>query len=96
MAANQIFEVETNIGEPIHFAGGRLIPFSRSLIIRSPWRPAMLVWNRPAAVLFKNNDGQEKVIPVVDVTRRWQIVLFGGALISTLLIGMGMRKRIRS
>ena len=96
MPANQIFEVETNIGEPIHYTGGRLIPFSRSLIFRSPGRRAILIWNRPAAVLVKKDNGQQQVIPIIDVTRRWQVILFGGALISTLLIGMGMRNRIRS
>ena len=96
MASNQIFEVETNIGEPIHFAGGRLIPFSRSLIFRNPWRRVVLIWNRPAAVLVKKDDGQERVIPIIDVTRRWQVALFGGALISVLLIGLGMRKGLRS
>ncbi len=96
MATNQIFEVETNIGEPIFFDGGRLIPFSRSLIFRSPWRHAILIWNRPAAVLVKKDDGQDKVIPIVDVTRRWQVAMFGGVLLSALLIGLGLRKRIRS
>jgi hypothetical protein len=93
MAANQIFEVETNIGEPIFYEGGRLIPFSRSLVFRSPWRHAILIWNRPAAVLVKKNDGQEQVIPIVDVTRRWQIALFGAALLGGLLISLGKRNR---
>jgi hypothetical protein len=95
MAANQLFEVETNIGEPIYFEGGRLIPFSRSLIFRSPWKRAMLIWNRPAAVLVKKDDGQEQVIPIKDVTRRWQAALLGGALLGGLLISLSMRKQIR-
>lgn len=73
-----------------------LYHFSRSLIFRHPWRPAILIVNRPAAVLVKKDDGQEQVIPIVDVTRRWQVALFGGALLSVLLIGLGMRKQIRS
>jgi hypothetical protein len=96
MAANRMIEVEMNIGEPIFFEGGRLIPFARSLIFRSPWRSAMLIWNRPAAVLVKKDDGQEKVIPIIDLTRRLQIALFGGALLGALLIGLRMQKRIRS
>ncbi len=95
MVANQIFEVETNIGEPIFYEGGRLIPFSRSLVFRSPWWPAILIWNRPAAVLVKKNDGQEQVIPIIDVTRRWQVAILGGALLGGLLISLGMRNRIR-
>jgi hypothetical protein len=95
MATNQIFEVETNIGEPVHYAGGRLIPFSRSLIFRNPWRRGILIWNRPAAVLVEKDDGQEKVIPIIDVTRRWQVALLGGALVSGLLISLGLRKRDR-
>lgn len=95
MASGQLFEFETSLGEPVPYDGGRLIPFSRSLIIRSPWLPGILIWNRPAAVLVKKDDGQEQVIPVIDVTRRWQVALFAGALISVLLFSLGMRKQVR-
>ncbi len=93
MAAGKLFEFETSLGEPVRYDGGRLIPFSRSLVIRSPGVPGILIWNRPSAVLVKMDDGQEQVIPIVDVTRRWQIALFAGALIGALLFGLGMRKR---
>jgi hypothetical protein len=94
MTASQMYDVEINIGEPILYKGGRLIPFSRSRVFRSPWQHAVLIWNRPAAVLVKKDDGEEQVLPIPDITRRWQVGLLGGALVGALIIGLGMRKRL--
>jgi hypothetical protein len=96
MAHSQIFEYETSLGEPVAYAGGRLTLFSRNLVLRSPRGRGVLVWNRPAAVLVKKDDGSEQVIPIVDVTRRWQVALFAGALAGVILFGLGMRKRLMS
>jgi hypothetical protein len=94
MTASQMYDVEINIGEPILYDGGRLIPFSRSRVFRCRWPRAVLIWNRPAAVLVKKGDGEEQVIPIVDVTRRWQVGLLGGSLVAALFIWLGMRKRL--
>jgi hypothetical protein len=44
-------------------------------------------------MLIKKDDGQEQLIPIVDVTRRWQLVLMGGALAGSLLIWFGKHRR---
>ncbi len=96
MTPSQMYAVEINIGEPIFYKGGRLIPFSRSWVFRSPWKRAVFIWNRPAAVLIKKDGGEEQVIPIVDVTRRWQVGLLGGAFVAALIFVVGMRKRLLS
>ena len=93
MTASPMYDVEINIGEPILYHGGQLIPFSHSRVFRSQWSRAVLIWNRPAAVLVKKDGGEEQVIPIIDVTRRWQAGLIGGAFIAVLFLWLGMRKR---
>jgi hypothetical protein len=41
------------------------------------------VWNRPVAVLV-DRDGQERRVPIVDVTRVAQLVLYGFSLVFVL------------
>jgi hypothetical protein len=94
MTASQMYDDEINIGEPILYDGGQLTPFSRSRVFHSRWPPAVLIWNRPAAVLVKKDDGEEQVIPIVDITRRWQVGLLGGALVAALFIWLEMRKQL--
>ncbi len=60
---------ETRMGEPYDTPGGRITPFSKALVIQLPGVQGGLVWNRPVSVLVTRKDGQEQVIPVVDVTR---------------------------
>jgi hypothetical protein len=93
MTASQMYAIEVNIGEPILYNGGRLIPFSRSRVFRCPWRHAVFIWNRPAAVLVKKDGGEEQVLPIPDITRRWQVGLLGGALVGVLIIWLRLRKR---
>ncbi len=82
---SRVFTIETRAGQPIHAGGRTLILFARSLRIRFPRLSGGLVWNGPASVLVQSTDGQEEILPVHDVTRRFQLCLIVLSL-STLLI----------
>ena len=71
---------QTLSGEPVTVGGVTVTPQSRALIVQWPYRIGGLVWNRPLAVWVQRG-GQTRRIPVVDVTRRAQIALFGLALV---------------
>ncbi len=78
-------QIETRAGEPIVIGKNRIIPFYQSVGVRMPQINGGLTWNRPVSVLAINSDGEETVIPVVDVTRRIQIAIFGSGLMIVLL-----------
>ncbi len=94
--ANPLIRYETRAGQPIQAAGRRITPFSKALIIRFPGFPGGLIWNRPVSVAVTGEDGQEQVIPVVDVTRMAIWGLFSGWLmvmaILWLLSKLGQEK----
>ena len=54
---------------------------SRSWRARLPF--GGLVWNRPAAVIVRQ-DGVERRLPIVDVTRRRQVALLAAGLLCLL------------
>ena len=65
--------------------GVSLQPISRVLAIRvGKWNG--LVWNRPVAVLVTGVDGQQQTLPVLDRTRRLQVLILTTGLAASLLI----------
>ena len=87
-----LIEYETHAGQPIQAGLVKITPFSKALVIRLPGLQGGLVWNRPASLLVQTADGQEQVLPVVDVTRRAQWLLLGAGLLGAALIWMLYRK----
>lgn len=83
---NNILNIETQAGKPIVSGNLKIIPFSQALTIRFPFFNGSLIWNRPVSILVVTADGQEQLIPIQDMTRITQIVLFSVAAIGTLLI----------
>ncbi len=71
---------ETRMGEPFLAFGRQIRPFSKALIVRLPGKRGGLIWNRPASLLVTEQDGQERVIPIIDVTRTVIWNLLGAAL----------------
>ncbi len=84
-------EYETQAGEPFHAGDMRIIPLARTLRIRIPGLPGGLVWNRPAALAVQTAGGEERVLPVQDVTRQAQLALLGAGLIGSILVWSIMR-----
>jgi hypothetical protein len=71
----------TQAGKPITVQGVTVTPLAQSLTIR--WSQGGFVWNRPVALLVTQNGRRER-IPITDVTRLAQIVLW----VSVGLLGL--------
>lgn len=69
----EFFRWTTQAGTPITVNGTTITPLAQSLTLR--WPRGGLVWNRPVALLI-NRKGQQEQLPIVDVTRIAQVVLF--------------------
>jgi hypothetical protein len=78
-------QIENRAGKPIVIGKNRITPFYQSVGLNMPQINGGMLWNRPVSVLAVNADGEESVIPVVDVTRRIQIVIFGSGLFILML-----------
>ena len=76
--------MEIHAGSLIHVGETRIIPFAQTVRMKIPG--ARLVWHRPAAILAQTPDGKEIVLPIQDVTRQAQIVLFSVGILGTLLL----------
>ena len=87
-----ILQIETRAGAPIQAGSLRLTPFARSVTLHVPNLPGGLIWNRPTALLVQSSDGDEKLLPIHDTTRRQQIALLGAGLIAALLIRLYFKK----
>ena len=79
-------QTETSAGTPIKAGNYKIVPFSKSVRLDFPNNNGGFIWNRPVSVLAIDADGEETVIPVHDITRRYQLAIFGSGLISILLI----------
>jgi|GEM_PF-6576463 len=81
-------EWEYHLGNPIRVGDVTVTPQSQALVLRGS--SAGCVWNRPAALLVKRGD-KERRMPIVDVTRQLQLVLYcvaGSVLGITVAIGL--------
>jgi hypothetical protein len=82
---------ENTSAEPIIVGDTRITPQAQTFSLRFPF--GGFVWNRPTAVLVERDDGTQR-IPIVDVTRVVQIVLFGLVLtISVIITLFALRQR---
>ena len=87
-----LLHIETHAGAPIQAGSLRLTPFARSVILRFPNFPGGLIWNRPTALLVQSPDGDEKLLPIHDTTRRRQFALLGASLAAGLFIRLLFKK----
>ena len=83
--------VENTSADPIVVGDTRVTPQAQAFSVRFPF--GGFVWNRPTAVLVERDDVTQR-IPIVDVTRVAQVVLFGLVVtISVLITLLAMRQR---
>lgn len=76
---SEFMNVEIQAGESVSIGEHTVTPFAQSVQIRFPGMGGF-IWNRPVSVLVQNKDGEEEVLPIIDVTRQ---ALFG-------FIGLGL------
>lgn len=79
----------TQAGAPITIHDTTVTPLAQALTIR--WSRGGFVWNRPVALLVKRN-GQHEQIPIPDVTRLAQLVLFAIVGLVGLVLLLGANK----
>jgi len=85
------FRWQTTSGETTTHGDVKVTPQSRALTVR--WPRGGWVWNCPVAVLVER-DGQERRVPIVDVTRVAQLMLYGFSVVFVLSgLYMMIRKR---
>jgi len=89
----QLIQIETRWGKPIESNGRKIIVQSRALQINFPILNGGIVWNRPVSVLVLAEQAPDQVIPVRDVTRIVQVLLFVNAIVVAGIIRLGMSRR---
>ena len=92
---SSFIQLETQWGKPIRADDRRIIVQSRALQIRIPVLNSAFVWNRPVSVLVQYADGRDQVLPVRDVTRLAQLLLFIYAVVSASIISILVLRRSR-
>ena len=79
-------ESEIKTGASRQVGNFELTPMSQVLKVQIPGYHAGLIWNRPKAVVVRTPDGQEKVLPVTDVTRVAIWAILAGGLLGAILM----------
>ena len=85
----------TKEGSPLKVGDQTITVISRALRWTWPMGFGGIVWNRPVAVKIQTASGVEHVLPVVDETRRRQIMIFALGMVGAMLISMLFRPRRR-
>ena len=90
---SKFIRLENNSAEPTVVGDTRVTPQSQSLVIQFPF--GGFIWQRPTAVVVERDDLTQR-IPIVDVTRVVQIVLFGLVLTISVIIAVlaGRQRRV--
>jgi len=63
------------------------------LKVQLPGRPIGIIWNRPRSVVVRTVDGQERVLPVSDVTRVVIWAMLAGGIAGAIMMGLLYRSR---
>ena len=85
------FNLENHAGDPVQIGELELIPVSQAA--RLQIAGLNLIWNRPASVIVRREDGQQTTLPVHDTTRRAQLILLGAGLLGAWLAWFGLGRR---
>ena len=91
----QFIQIETRWGKPIQANGRKIIVQSRALQINLPFLSGGIVWNRPVSLLVLAEQGPDQFIPVRDVTRIVEVLLFINAIVVAGIVRLGMSRRAR-
>ena len=84
---------ETNEGKPITVGKQKITVISKALRLQIPDLAIGFVWNRPSAVRVQTEGAGEVTLPVVDETRRYQILLLGLGIAGSILLSALLQRR---
>jgi hypothetical protein len=91
---DRFITIENKAGEPQKFSGYKVTPFTQVVSLKIPGLTGRAAWIRPVSVLVDKGNGEEQVIPIIDITRLLQLFYFGFFVIfMPLLIMMQNRKK---
>ena len=88
--------IETLTSPPITLPDAKLYVRSQLVQIRFPTANGGLIWNRPVATVVRSPDGQEKIIPILDITRITLFTLAGFCLTSMFVLTFLRPKKFKS
>ena len=86
-------QVDTLAGEAIPAGDVRLIPLAQSTKVGPPGTLIGLFWDRPVAVVVRGSRGGQQVLPIVDITRRAQLILLGIGLLGSFLLWLAFGRQ---
>ena len=78
--------IETRNGRPLRVKGAQVHVRSQVVQLRLPDAHGGLIWNRPVSVVVRRPDGQEQILPILDVTRSAVLALLVLSLVGTFLL----------
>jgi hypothetical protein len=84
--------VENMAGRSIQAGENQIMPVSQAVRLHLPGLPGGLVWNRPVSVVVTTPDGQEQVLPIRDLTRIVQLLIFGAAIVGSFMFYRASRR----
>ncbi len=87
-----LLRIETLTGQPINVKGTQLRVRSQVVQLRLPVISGGLIWNRPVAVLVQSADGQDRLLPIPDLTRTTVLALTVLGLATAFLLSLFRRK----
>jgi len=79
----ETFTSQQESGETVTVGEVAATPQSQALTVR--WPRGGWVWNRPVAILVERGEEDQERIPITDVTRVAQLVLYGFGLVFAVL-----------
>lgn len=82
----EFLNVEIRAGQPVQAGKRTITPFAQSVQLTFPGWIGGLIWNRPVSILVQDEDGQEEVIPISDITRQTTWAFAGASLV--LMLGL--------
>lgn len=94
--SSSLLRVETLTGQSIRVKNAELRVRSQIVQLRFPVANGGLIWNRPVAVLVRRRDGQEQMLPILDLTRIVVFTLVGLCFGCMFLLILFRHKKIDS
>ena len=91
-----LFRIDTLTSPPITTPGAEVTIRSQAVQVRIPAIHGGLIWNRPVACVVRTPDGQQRIVPILDITRIVLLALAGFGFTSLFVLMFLRRGKFRS
>jgi hypothetical protein len=82
----------TSAAEPVKMGEVNIYPVSRSYRLNLPGASGGISWSRPLGVIVEDQVGRRQVLPVKDVTRRYQVFILIAGFVTTLFTWLAFKQ----